>query len=131
MMDLHRRVFQEQSHQESPPAPISLPTPESLAPQVKEDTSINMREADKLLSLFRKRSAFFPFIHIPESASAAAMAVHQPFLLLAILTVSSSRTPCLQQQTDERFRRVMSERVIVHGEKSLDYVQGLLVYIAW
>ncbi|OJJ07818.1 hypothetical protein ASPVEDRAFT_155585 [Aspergillus versicolor CBS 583.65] len=132
VMDLHRRVFQEQSHQESPPDPISIPTPESVGPsQAKEDTSINMREADKLLSLFRKRSSYFPFIYIPDSTSAAAMAVHQPFLLLAILTVSSSRTPRLQQQTDERFRRVMSERVIVHGEKGLDYVQGLLVYIAW
>lgn len=130
-MDLHRRVFQEQSYQETPPDPISLPTPESLAPQPREDTSINMREADKLLSFFRKRSAYFPFIHIPESTTAAAMAIHQPFLLLAILTVSSSRTPRLQQQTDERFRRVLSERVIVHGEKSLDYVQGLLVYISW
>lgn len=131
-MDFHRRVFQKQSHQDCPPDSTSTPTPESVGPSpASGDTNINMLEADKLLSLFRKGNAYFPFINIPESKSAATMAVHQPFLLLAILTVSSSRTPRLQQRTDERFRRVMSERVILHGEKSLDYVQGLLVYIAW
>lgn len=131
-MNFHRRVFQEQSHQDSPPGPTPIPTPESLGQlPASGDTNINMREADELLSLFKKRNAYFPFIYIPESTSAASMAVHQPFLLLAILTVSSSRTPRLQQRTDERFRRVMSERVVLHGEKSLDYVQGLLVYIAW
>ncbi|KAJ6044365.1 hypothetical protein N7499_006869 [Penicillium canescens] len=39
--------------------------------------------------------------------------------------------PRLQQRADGRFRRVLSERIIFHGEQSLDYAQGLLVYIAW
>lgn len=59
------------------------------------------------------------------------MAVNSPFLLMAILNVCSSRVPSLQQRVDERFRRVLSERIVFQGEKNLDYLQGLLVYIAW
>ncbi|KAL4786987.1 hypothetical protein BJX76DRAFT_345840 [Aspergillus varians] len=140
LLDLHHRIFQEQSYQDSPLNPASMLTPESLAQtsafeldssSPDMDTNISMQKADTLLTLFRQRNSYFPFITIPETTSAASMAIHQPFLLLAVLTVSSSRMPRLQQRTDERFRRVLSERIILHGEKGLDYVQGLLVYIAW
>lgn len=90
-----------------------------------------MHEADKLLDLFRHRQHYFPFVAVPEAASASFMAVRRPFLFLAILNVCSSRAPIVQQRTNERFRRVLSERIIYHGEKSVDYLQGLLVYIAW
>ncbi|KAL3470435.1 hypothetical protein BJX99DRAFT_267450 [Aspergillus californicus] len=135
--DLHRRVFQEQVPERAlsdKQNPSGTGAPRGSCSHLVPDGSdmnIGMREADKLLSLFRQRKVYFPFIDIPENTSAPSMAVHQPFLLLAVLTVSSSRMPRLQRRTDERFRRVLSERVIMHGEKSLDYVQGLLVYIAW
>lgn len=32
---------------------------------------------------------------------------------------------------DHEFRRVLSLKVIVEGQKSLDYLQGLLIYLAW
>ncbi|KAL3463728.1 hypothetical protein BJX64DRAFT_256771 [Aspergillus heterothallicus] len=143
VLDVHRRAFQDQMPQHSSlyRNATSIPTPESIdqaSPttgssnhHVEPNLNINMKEAEKLLTLFRKRKFYFPFIEIPETTSAASMAIHQPFLLLSILTVASSRTPSLQQRTDERFRRVLSERVVLRGEQSLDYVQGLLVYIAW
>ncbi|GLA30538.1 hypothetical protein AnigIFM63326_008747 [Aspergillus niger] len=90
-----------------------------------------MNEAEELLLQFRQQRAYFPFIEVPEVTTAAAMAASQPFLLLAILTVSLTRKPLLQKRLDERFRRVLSERIIFYGEKSMDYVQGLLVYMAW
>ncbi|KAI2893018.1 hypothetical protein CBS76997_1737 [Aspergillus niger] len=93
--------------------------------------NLNMNEAEELLLQFRQQRAYFPFIEVPEVTTAAAMAASQPFLLLAILTVSLTRKPLLQKRLDERFRRVLSERIIFYGEKSMDYVQGLLVYMAW
>ncbi|RAH55763.1 hypothetical protein BO85DRAFT_470105 [Aspergillus piperis CBS 112811] len=93
--------------------------------------SLNMNDAEQLLLQFRQQRAYFPFIEVPEGTTAALMAPSQPFLLLAILTVSLTRKPLLQKRLDERFRRVLSERVIFYGEKSMDYVQGLLVYMAW
>jgi hypothetical protein len=95
------------------------------------DGNITMDEAEKLIAQFRHRRAYFSFIEVPENVSVTWLAKHRPFLLLAILTVTSSRMPRLQQKADGRFRRVLSERIIFHGEQSLDYAQGLLVYIAW
>ncbi|PWY73009.1 hypothetical protein BO70DRAFT_431598 [Aspergillus heteromorphus CBS 117.55] len=93
--------------------------------------NISMKEAEELLSLFKLRRMYFPFVEVPNIASAASMASSRPFLLLAILTVCLVRKPFLQKRVDERFRRVLSERIVFHGEKSLDYVQGILIYIAW
>ncbi|GKZ64397.1 hypothetical protein AnigIFM50267_003866 [Aspergillus niger] len=93
--------------------------------------NLNMNEAEELLVQFRQQRAYFPFIEVPEVTTATSMAASQPFLLLAILTVSLTRKPLLQKRLDERFRRVLSERIIFYGEKSMDYVQGLLVYMAW
>ncbi|KAL2811567.1 hypothetical protein BJX63DRAFT_273809 [Aspergillus granulosus] len=143
IINLHRRVFQETLSKNdlvnnsatvvTTPESINQPFPNSSSSSDSSGSnlSINMKEAERLLSLFRKRKSYFPFIEICETTPAASMAIHRPFLLLAILTVASSRMPRLQQRTDERFRRVLSERVVLRGEQGLDYVQGLLVYIAW
>jgi hypothetical protein len=52
-------------------------------------------------------------------------------LLLAILTTASMRDPPLYHQIDHEFKRILSTKVIVEGHKSLDFVQGILVYVAW
>ncbi|KAL4998571.1 hypothetical protein BDV10DRAFT_166854 [Aspergillus recurvatus] len=143
ILNMHRRVFHAKLPKDSSLCSnvTSMPTPEligqpsqatgSSSDSPDANMNINMEEAEKLLAVFRQRRTYFPFVEIPEWTTAASMAVHRPFLLLAILTVASSRVPRLQQRTDERFRRVLSDRIVLHGEQSLDYVQGLLVYIAW
>lgn len=131
--EIHHRVFQGQwaeddlldKHNNAKPIHTAAPDSES------GDFKIGMQETDKYLFLFRSRTVYFPFVQAPEGASGACMAVHHPFLLLAILAVCSSQMTSLQRRTDERFRHVLSERIIVNGKKSLDYVQGLLVYVAW
>lgn len=39
--------------------------------------------------------------------------------------------PPLRHQLDHELRKVLSEKLIVDGQKSLDFLQGLLVYLAW
>jgi hypothetical protein len=122
LYDLHRQAFQTSSYKE-------LQIPPSDSSSSKSNTVIE--DADMLLNVFRNRQHYFPFVSISENASASSMAVDHPFLLMAILNVCSSRVPSLHQKTDERFRQVLSQRIVFHDEKSLDYLQGLLVYIAW
>ncbi|OJJ73317.1 hypothetical protein ASPBRDRAFT_40982 [Aspergillus brasiliensis CBS 101740] len=135
LRELHRGVLQGQAVVNGDPC-----TPTGTASSVSDGVgceprsskiNLSMHEAEELLLQFRQQRAYFPFIEVPEEATAASMAASQPFLLLAILTVSLTRKPLLQKRLDERFRRVLSERVIFYGEKSMDYVQGLLVYMAW
>lgn len=96
-----------------------------------ENPDMGMQEADELLSLFREQHHYFPFITVSDATSSQEMAVTSPFLLLAILTVCSTKRPRLHRRTEERFRRALGDNIIVHGEKSLEYVQGLIVYLGW
>jgi hypothetical protein len=73
----------------------------------------------------------FPFVHIPVEATVPSLSRSSPFLLLAILTTASIRDQPLYLQMDYEFRRVLGLKVIVERQKSLDFLQGLLIYIAW
>lgn len=92
---------------------------------------ITMSQVDKMVQSYQLRMAYFPFISIPENTSAEKICQKCPFLLLSILVVSSVDEPLLQKSLDERFRKVLATRVVMQGEKSLDYLHGLLVYLAW
>ncbi|OOF98708.1 hypothetical protein ASPCADRAFT_394114 [Aspergillus carbonarius ITEM 5010] len=135
LRELHRGVLQGQIAGDGDRhTPIDTTSSAGDAVEYESTSSkinLTMHEAEELLLQFRQRRVYFPFIEVLEGTTAASMAASRPFLLLAILTVSLTRKPFLQKRLDERFRRVLSERIIFYGEKSMDYVQGLLVYMAW
>ena len=68
---------------------------------------------------------------MPDDACVPYMARTSPFLLLAVLTSASKSDLNLHHQLDHEFRRVLSQKIVVEGKKNLDFLQGLLVYIAW
>jgi hypothetical protein len=96
-----------------------------------EQRKITLSDGEELLSAFRLKAPFFPFVDIPSDATVPSLSKSSPFLLLAILTSASIKDPHLYHQMDHEFRRVLSSKVIVDGQKSLDFLQGMLVYIAW
>lgn len=126
----HQALFIDQNPDESkhttqePDIPLS-------GPLSIEKRQISLHEAEKLLSAFRSKAGFFPYVDISQEATVPSLSRKSPFLLLAILTSSSIRYPKLYPQIDHEFRRVLSSKVIVEGKKSLDFLQGLLIYIAW
>jgi hypothetical protein len=88
-------------------------------------------EAEKCLLKYHSKSpVYFPFVIIPNDWTSQSMMTEHPTLLLATLTTMCNSTR-LQKTLDSGFREVLSQRVLVHGEKSLDILQGLLVYLAW
>lgn len=93
--------------------------------------SLSMSQANRMVESFQKRQDCFPFVVIPENTTAEELCRQRPFLLLSILVVMSDVDPGLQRSLDARFRKVVATRVVMQGEKSLDYLQGLLVYLAW
>lgn len=70
----------------------------------------------------------FPFIVI--EGTGPALRRDTPFLFLAVLTVTAYDTPKIQCVLAEELRRQMA-RNIEHCQKSLEILQGLLVYGAW
>lgn len=90
---------------------------------------IEAEHADRLLTRFRTSFVrAFPFV-IPEPDS-ALLRRQQPFLFHAILAVTSYDTPRIQCLLADDFRRQIAS-TIEQSRKSLEILQGLLVYAAW
>ncbi|EGZ76563.1 hypothetical protein NEUTE2DRAFT_153444 [Neurospora tetrasperma FGSC 2509] len=66
-----------------------------------------------------------------EEATVASLARERPFVLLAVLAAASS-TRTLQGHSlyDEEFRKILGLKFVAGGERSLELLQGLAVYVA-
>lgn len=104
---------------------------EDTSPTVVAKRNITLKQAEGLLLKFQSKASFFPFMQIPPESTVPSLSRTSPFLLLAILAASSMEDPLLHHQIDHEFRRVLSSKMLLQGQKSLDFLQGLLVYIAW
>jgi hypothetical protein len=96
-----------------------------------ERRKVTLDEAESLVSSFRQQAPYFPFVRISADSTVPSLSRTSPFLLLAILTTASIRDPPLYHQMDHEFKRILSTKVVVEGRKSLDFIQGILVYVAW
>lgn len=130
--DLHEHHLQAFGHTD--PAEIEQSHTSRGIPQhpaIIERRKVTLDQAEGLLSSFRGMAPFFPFVQIPPDATVPSLSRTSPFMLLAILTAASIRDPPLYHQLDHEFKRILSTKVIIEGRKSLDFVQGILVYVAW
>ena len=73
----------------------------------------------------------FPFVVIPDNVDAATLAKTRPFLLKAAVLAAVNKDVDASLRLEDELVKHLSERMILRGERSLDLLQGLLVYIAW
>jgi hypothetical protein len=92
---------------------------------------ISSSEAEEYLGLFHQQSNRFPFVSVSKDVDFDTLQKTRPFLALGIITAMSRKQPQQQKRLDTIFRKVVSERVIVQPDQSLDIIQGLLIYLAW
>jgi hypothetical protein len=92
---------------------------------------LSIDAADRCLRHFRNMTLYFPFIIIPASTSVEDLAQRNPTLLLAILTTSSSQDKILQVQLEEKLRKDLVDKIMLRGEKNLELLAALLVYLGW
>lgn len=100
-------------------------------PSIIQQRGLSLERAKELFSSFRDMSIFFPFVVVPRAASVQSMARDKPFLLLALLTAASCTDVELHHQLDHEFRRVLGLKVVADSQRSLDFLQGLLVHLSW
>ncbi len=131
--DHHMQLFDRGISPEIKSSHSSRTTPQTLPqqPAIMPPRKVTLDQAERLLSTFRGMSTYFPFIQIPTESNVPSLSRTSPFLLLAILTTASIGEPTLYHQIDHEFKRILSSKVIVEGRKSLDFLEGLLIYIAW
>jgi hypothetical protein len=92
--------------------------------------SISLAHMQMLLDTYRHMVDFFPFVTLSKNCSCQELVQHRPILMFAVLTAASSDSVQLQQTLSREFRKVAMVKILT-GEKSLDLLQGLLVFIAW
>lgn len=92
----------------------------------------NLDSAAKLLESFRRMLPYCPCIVLPDDADVRTMARDMPFVLLAILAVTSCSTS-LQGHSlyDEEFRKILGLKFVAGGGRSLELLQGLIIYCSW
>lgn len=93
---------------------------------------ISEHAASKLVEEFKQSFVLgFPFVVIPPSVDTDTLRTTCPFLFLSILTITSYRTPDIQRELGNQLKSQIALRIIEHSHKSLEILQGLLVYGAW
>ena len=91
-----------------------------------------LRDPEALLGLFRRNMADqFPFVVIPASTTATGLETEKPFLLKVILMVASVQDSAFQTVMSKEIVEYLGTHLLVGAEKSLDLLQGLLVFCAW
>jgi hypothetical protein len=83
-----------------------------------------------LLESYRTMVDFFPFVSLPKETFCRDLLQQRPILMFSVLTAASYDSSLLQLTLSREFRKVVMVK-IMNGEKSLDLLQGLLVFIAW
>ncbi|KAF3043632.1 hypothetical protein E8E12_002090 [Didymella heteroderae] len=92
--------------------------------------SISFVHMQLLMDTYRTMSDYFPFVTLPKELTCRDLLQQRPMLMFAVLTVASYDSVLLQLTLSREFRKVVMVKVM-NGEKSLDLLQGLLVFIAW
>ena len=88
--------------------------------------------ARNLLDRYRTHGiSQFPFVVLPANAPLDAVRKKSPFVFLAIVATMIYDDPLLQYQLGDELCQRAFQRVFTGTNKTLDLLQGLLVYTAW
>jgi hypothetical protein len=92
---------------------------------------LDFGQAEQSVRFFQSKSSDFPFVLVPSKMTLDSLRREKPFLLLSILSFAAFSNEKLQLRLELELRESLSKRLIVHSEKSLDLLQGVMVYLAW
>jgi hypothetical protein len=92
---------------------------------------MSLERAEESIQFFRTKACSFPFVLIPPQMSLDRLRREKPFLLLSILTCAAQSNNKLQAILELELRESLGKKVIISGEKSMDLLQGVLVYLTW
>ncbi|KAG7056027.1 Zn(II)2Cys6 transcription factor [Colletotrichum scovillei] len=112
----------------------SLPTPTQTASPEEPgygDELPSPDEAEALFEAFRGQNLkYFPFLNFKATMTAEELRGERPFLWICVMTVAS-RVSSQQLALGQRVRQIVSHKLLVENERSIDYLLGLLVILGW
>lgn len=88
--------------------------------------------AASALCTYRERMIHhFPFVPIPGSATLQELSITYPITLHAVIVVSSGEDKQLQRTLERSFRDQVLRSVMIDGDRNIDLLQALIIYLAW
>lgn len=105
----------------------------TLASRLGLQPEFNLDSAAGLFDTFRRAMlGHFHCVEIGADETVASMARERPFVLLALLAAASGcRTLQGHSLYDGEFRKILGLKFVAGGERSLELLQGLVIYVAW
>ncbi|KAJ5976216.1 hypothetical protein N7481_009923 [Penicillium waksmanii] len=100
-----------------------LPDEDPESPSEKEGELLLEHFATKMVHLF-------PFVVIPTSVTAEQLRQEKPFLFLNLAMVAC-QSASRQRELSKTVKEYVAEHIVLRSERSLDLLQGLLVFLAW
>ncbi|KAF2469562.1 uncharacterized protein BDR25DRAFT_288469 [Lindgomyces ingoldianus] len=127
------------SSDSAPPASVASPHSSYTRSEPPDGDVIDVdiltiERADTLVEMYKSdMMPHFPFIIIPPHVTGSSMRHEKPFLFLALLSVACFHDLPTQDRLGDRFKYMVSDKVLLGGDDSLslEYLQGLLVVLAW
>lgn len=108
---------------------MSNSTVYDISPEIGPFTAL---DHEKLFEQFKMNMAkFFPFVVIEKDPPAATVMKTRPFVYTCSVMIASHRDPGVQVRIARDILKYVGEHMLLHGEKTLDLLQGLLLMIAW
>ncbi|RYP83023.1 hypothetical protein DL769_001492 [Monosporascus sp. CRB-8-3] len=99
---------------------------------VIEDGLLTMERANHLVGIYKSTlTTHFPFVVIPPQLSAESLRQEKPFLFVAVLASASFHDMPLQRNLGNVVKQIISERMVRGDTVSFEFLQGILVFLAW
>ncbi|OCT49937.1 putative trna processing endoribonuclease protein [Cladophialophora carrionii] len=89
-------------------------------------------EAHLMLDIFRNElTPHFPFVVISPWVTSSDVRARKPFFFLTVMMITCRHDIPRQGAIAKAIREILSQRMLIKSEQSLDMLQGMLFYLAW
>ncbi|KAH8813127.1 hypothetical protein F5884DRAFT_787485 [Xylogone sp. PMI_703] len=89
-------------------------------------------EVDRLIRVYQEElTTQFPFVILPPGLKAATLRQSKPFLYMTVVMAASHYNLPRQTLFEKKIVEYLSDHLLLRGLKTLDLVQGLLVFCSW
>ncbi|KAH8703868.1 hypothetical protein BGW36DRAFT_423413 [Talaromyces proteolyticus] len=115
-----------------PPISVTPPNASDGYVDLVDRRIITPEYAEALLTDFTlHHAAFFPFVVLDNGVDANKLRQDAPLLFLVVISVALRSDLSLQRLLGEEIQAQISSKLIGRGERSLQALQALLIYLAW
>ena len=100
--------------------------------QWHDEIGVDSTEARRLLSVYQTQLCErFPYVVIPQNTTPRWLYQNKPLLFKAVIMAASFNDLAMRKKTRSEIMAHLTEHLILKGEKSLDLLQGLLLFASW